>query len=52
VNNIQLAQDEVLVSFNAEAIYPSVSIPEALKQFVRWLKTMHVHGVDTIPVYS
>jgi hypothetical protein len=31
--DIQLAQDEVLVSFDVEVLYSSVPIPEALKQF-------------------
>jgi hypothetical protein len=35
VKDIQLAQDKVLVSFHVEALYPSVPIPEALKQFTR-----------------
>jgi hypothetical protein len=33
VKDIQLAQDEVLVLFDVKALYPSVPIPEALKQF-------------------
>jgi hypothetical protein len=40
VKDIQLTQDEVLVSFDVEALYPSVLIPEALKQFDTWLKTL------------
>jgi hypothetical protein len=33
VNDVQLAQDEVLVSFDVERFYPSVPIAEALKNF-------------------
>jgi hypothetical protein len=40
VKDIQLAQDEVLVSFDLEALYPSVPIPGALKQFDKGLKTL------------
>jgi hypothetical protein len=40
LKDIQLAQDEVLVSFDVEALYPSIPIPEALKQFDTWPKTL------------
>jgi hypothetical protein len=40
MKDIQLAQDKVLVSFDVEALYPSVPILEALKQFDTWLKTL------------
>jgi hypothetical protein len=40
VKDIKLAQDEVLVSFDVEALYSSVPIPEALEQFNTWLKTL------------
>jgi hypothetical protein len=38
--DIQLALDEELVSFDVEALYPSVPIHEALKQFDTGLKTL------------
>jgi hypothetical protein len=40
VKDIQLAQDEILVSFDVETLYPSIPIPEALKQFDTWLKIL------------
>jgi PHD/YefM family antitoxin component YafN of YafNO toxin-antitoxin module len=40
VKNIQLAPDEILVSFDVTALYPSVPIPAALKQLDTWLKSL------------
>jgi hypothetical protein len=40
MKDIQLAKDEVLVSFDVEALYPGAPIPEVLKQFDTWLKTL------------
>jgi hypothetical protein len=51
VKDIQLAQDEVLVSFDVEALYPSVPNPVG-KTAGRHLHkgSTAVHGADTFPV--